>query len=76
MRTSSGWRRCFQPVEQCGEIHGHGGRIAVTAQRDGRMVGVAVQDTGIGIPAEMLTQVFEPFTQLDRSLDGREAGWE
>ncbi|MDB6012049.1 MAG: chemotaxis protein methyltransferase CheR [Gammaproteobacteria bacterium] len=53
---------------------GHGGRIAVTAERAGGMVCVAVQDTGIGIPAEMLTQVFEPFTQLDRSLERTRGG--
>jgi CheY-like chemotaxis protein/two-component sensor histidine kinase len=53
---------------------GPGGRIAVTAERDGGMVCVAVQDTGIGIPAEMLTQVFEPFTQLDRSLERTRGG--
>src|SRR5207244_9979569 len=40
----------------------------------GGMVYVAVQDTGIGIPAEMLTQVFEPFTQLDRSLERTRGG--
>ncbi|HEY0339651.1 MAG TPA: HAMP domain-containing sensor histidine kinase, partial [Steroidobacteraceae bacterium] len=53
---------------------GPGGRIAVTAARDGEMVTVSVEDTGIGIPAEMLTQVFEPFTQLDRSLERTRGG--
>jgi signal transduction histidine kinase/ActR/RegA family two-component response regulator len=53
---------------------GPGGRVAVTALRDGDMVSVAVQDTGIGIPAAMLTQVFEPFTQLDRSLERTRGG--
>jgi signal transduction histidine kinase/ActR/RegA family two-component response regulator len=53
---------------------GPGGRIAVTAEGDAAMVFVAVQDNGIGIPAERLTQVFEPFTQLDRSLDRSRGG--
>jgi signal transduction histidine kinase/ActR/RegA family two-component response regulator len=53
---------------------GPGGRIAVTAERDGDMVSVAVQDSGIGIPAAMLTEVFEPFTQLDNSLERTRGG--
>jgi signal transduction histidine kinase/ActR/RegA family two-component response regulator len=53
---------------------GPGGRIAVTAQRDADTVSVTVQDSGIGIPSEMLAQVFEPFTQLDRSLERARGG--
>jgi signal transduction histidine kinase/CheY-like chemotaxis protein len=53
---------------------GPGGRIAVTAERETGMVLVTVQDSGIGIPAEKLTQVFEPFTQLDHSLERSRGG--
>ena len=53
---------------------GPGGRIAVTAEREVGMVSVTVQDSGIGIPAEKLTQVFEPFTQLDHSLERSRGG--
>ena len=53
---------------------GPGGRIAVTAQRDADTVAVTVQDSGIGIPSEQLAQVFEPFTQLDRSLERSRGG--
>jgi signal transduction histidine kinase/ActR/RegA family two-component response regulator len=51
-----------------------GGRIAVTAERHGDAAALTVQDSGIGIPAEMLAQVFEPFTQLDRSLERARGG--
>jgi signal transduction histidine kinase/CheY-like chemotaxis protein len=53
---------------------GPGGRIAVTAERDADTVAVTVEDSGIGIPPEMLAQVFEPFTQLDRSLERSKGG--
>jgi len=51
-----------------------GGRIAVTAGRDAGLVSVAVEDSGIGIPPEMLAHVFEPFTQLDQSLERSRGG--
>jgi signal transduction histidine kinase/ActR/RegA family two-component response regulator len=41
-----------------------GGRITVTAERDGMAVTIAVRDTGTGIPQEMLPRVFDLFTQL------------
>ncbi|WP_418317064.1 ATP-binding protein [Piscinibacter sakaiensis] len=38
------------------------------------MVAISVTDTGIGIPAEMLPQVFEMFTQVNRTLDRSQGG--
>ena len=51
-----------------------GGKVNVTAGRDGNVAIVAVKDTGIGIPADKLESIFEMFTQLDRSLDRSQAG--
>ncbi|HVW68721.1 MAG TPA: ATP-binding protein [Steroidobacteraceae bacterium] len=51
-----------------------GGRIAVIADHDMGMISVTVEDSGIGIPPEMLAHVFEPFTQLDRSLERSQGG--
>jgi signal transduction histidine kinase/CheY-like chemotaxis protein len=53
---------------------GPGGRIAIGAERDGNMASVSVQDSGVGIPPAMLRQVFEPFTQLDNSLERTRGG--
>ncbi len=53
---------------------GPGGRIDVTAQRDANTVVVTVQDSGIGIPPDKLARIFEPFTQLDRSLERSKGG--
>ena len=44
------------------------GQISVDCAADGDMVRVYVRDSGVGIPAEKLHAVFEPFVQLDRSL--------
>ena len=51
-----------------------GGRIWLTAERQGSDVAVRVKDTGVGIPPEMLPKVFDLFTQVDRSLERSEGG--
>ncbi len=51
-----------------------GSAILVTAERvDGR-VQLRVRDRGIGIPAQMLTQVFEMFVQQPQALDRAKGG--
>ncbi|MFC5479584.1 hybrid sensor histidine kinase/response regulator [Massilia suwonensis] len=51
-----------------------GGRIAVSARREGMEAVIAVSDTGIGIAAESLPEVFEMFTQVSRSIDRARGG--
>ena len=51
-----------------------GGRIALTAVRDGDEVVVGVRDTGVGIAPEMLPRIFELFTQEGRSADRAQGG--
>lgn len=50
-----------------------GGRIRLTASSDGVTAVVSVRDNGAGIPPEMLTTIFEVFTQVDHSV-GRAHG--
>jgi signal transduction histidine kinase len=45
-----------------------GGRIEMHARRDGDEAVVTVRDTGVGIPSEMLSRVFDLFTQVDNTL--------
>jgi signal transduction histidine kinase len=50
------------------------GNVHVRAWRDGPQLFVAVRDDGLGIPADKLGTIFQPFTQLDRRVDGMQAG--
>jgi signal transduction histidine kinase len=43
-----------------------GGAISLTAQRTGTQVAIEVTDTGVGIPQDMQSQVFDLFAQVDR----------
>ena len=45
-----------------------GGNISVSARREERQLIVSIHDTGIGIPRDMLSRVFDMFTQIDNSL--------
>ncbi|HVS36775.1 MAG TPA: ATP-binding protein, partial [Gemmataceae bacterium] len=51
-----------------------GGRIALTVEREGGEAIFRVRDNGVGIVAEMLSRVFDLFTQVERSLDRSEGG--
>ena len=42
-----------------------GGRITVSAVREGECVRVSVADTGVGIPPQALPHLFEEFRQID-----------
>jgi signal transduction histidine kinase len=41
---------------------------------DAQQVSVAVSDTGMGIPADHLEKIFEPFVQVGRSLSQAQEG--
>ena len=52
-----------------------GGRVTVTAGLEaGGGLAIAVRDTGIGIPADALARILEPFQQADSSIPGRFGG--
>ncbi len=50
------------------------GRIALSAAQGAGEIVIRVTDNGVGIPGDMLTQIFEPFTQVDNSLERSQAG--
>lgn len=50
------------------------GRVTVHAHSDGPVVTVTVTDTGVGIDAAILPTIFEPFVQVESSLDRAQGG--
>ncbi|MCW5875132.1 MAG: ATP-binding protein [Anaerolineales bacterium] len=63
-----------QLVDNALKFNARGGRVHLTARQEGQRVQVAVADTGVGIPADRLHEIFEPFHQLDSSSTRRHAG--
>ena len=51
-----------------------GGRIDIYAEREGEEVVIRVEDSGVGIPAEMLSHVFDMFAQVGGSSLERSQG--
>lgn len=51
-----------------------GGHISLTAERINNEFVVSIKDSGIGIPSDRLADVFEMFTQIDRTLERAQGG--
>jgi PAS domain S-box-containing protein len=51
-----------------------GGRIMISCQATDDQVMLLVRDTGVGIPADKIQAIFEPFVQVGRSLTSGHQG--
>jgi PAS domain S-box-containing protein len=51
-----------------------GGQISFTIRADGESIEASVRDTGMGIPPEMLSEVFKLFRQVDRHVEHAQGG--
>lgn len=51
-----------------------GGRVTVLVARRNASASIRVCDDGIGIPAEMTSRIFEPFTQAPTTIDRAQGG--
>src|SRR4029077_3382551 len=52
----------------------HARRIGLSARQEGGELVLRVRDTGVGIAADMLARIFEPFVQSDRVLHHSQGG--
>ena len=50
------------------------GAITLSAERAAKQVVIKIIDNGVGIPAELLAEVFEPFRQVDTSIERSQGG--
>jgi signal transduction histidine kinase len=51
-----------------------GGSVRLNAKQEADLVEFSVSDSGIGIPEEHITEIFQPFHQLDGSVTRRYSG--
>ncbi|MBN1439231.1 MAG: hypothetical protein JW929_07475 [Anaerolineales bacterium] len=63
-----------QPLDNGIKFTPSGGRVSVRTGTSSDRVWITVEDTGIGIPASRMDELFEPFHQLERSLTRRHGG--
>ena len=61
-------------LQNAAKFTDRGGHVEVSLERRATAAVVRVRDDGVGIAAEMLGRLFEPFTQADESLDRTPGG--
>jgi len=61
-------------LANAGKFTPRGGRVTLSLERAGGRAVLKVRDTGVGINPEMLSRIFLPFAQADRTLDRSHGG--
>jgi PAS domain S-box-containing protein len=61
-------------LSNAGKFGADGDRIEITVRADEREIEIMVRDHGVGIPADLLPQVFDLFTQGERTPDRQQGG--
>ena len=66
--------RLFMNIIQNGINYTSSGSVTVSASKRNQYVEVVVRDTGIGIPAEALSRIFERFYRVDKARSRKAGG--
>lgn len=61
-------------VNNAAKYTSEGGRISIALSQVGDQAVLRITDNGVGIPAEMLSKVFDMFTQINQTLDRAQGG--
>ncbi|MHB1418919.1 MAG: two-component system histidine kinase PnpS [Bacillota bacterium] len=61
-------------IENAVKYTAEGGKVTITAESLGAAIKVAVSDTGIGIPEESLSRIFERFFRVDKARSRKMGG--
>ena len=61
-------------LTNAGKYTDPGGEIRIEMHSDGSQAVIAIIDNGVGIPAQLLPQIFDLFVQSNRSLDRSQGG--
>jgi CheY-like chemotaxis protein len=61
-------------LNNAAKYQNEGGTIALTVERDASSAVITVRDRGIGIAPDMLSEIFELFSQGERTLDRAQGG--
>jgi signal transduction histidine kinase len=64
----------LQLLDNAIKFNNAGGNVLLRVEKDGKFVRLSVTDSGIGIPANKITEIFEPFHQLDGSSTRKVGG--
>ena len=68
------YRCVFNLVENAIKYSGAGSAVSVRVSRQGDRAEIAVGDNGVGIPADVLANVFDRFYRVDKGRSRREGG--
>jgi len=72
-RTKPALNRSHESGRQRAEVYAARWAITVTVSSERQHAVLAVKDTGIGIPADVVPTIFDLFVQSERSLDRSQA---
>lgn len=61
------YRVFYNLIENAVKYNQRGGSVSISAEQNDGLAVVCVEDTGLGIPEEELSHIFEPFYRVDKS---------